>query len=38
MWTLLQEYQTSLNNYNYNQYLNYSNFNEVKQKLNDKYK
>lgn len=37
IWSLLQEHHTSLN-YSYKQYISYTNFILVKQKLNDKYK
>lgn len=37
MWALLQEHQTSLNSFIHNQYINYKNFIQVKEKLNDKY-
>lgn len=38
LWSLLQDYHTILNDFQFNQYINYSNFVKVKQKLNDKYK
>lgn len=38
MWSLLQEYHTPLGDYSGNQYINYTNFIKVKQKLSDKYK
>ncbi|XP_060844459.1 serine/threonine-protein phosphatase 2A regulatory subunit B'' subunit gamma-like [Rhopalosiphum padi] len=38
MWSLLQEHHIPLNNFIHNQYINYKNFIQVKQKLSDKYK
>lgn len=38
MWSLLQDYHTPLNDYSDNQYINYTNYLKVKEKLSPKYK
>ncbi|VVC26774.1 Hypothetical protein CINCED_3A005191 [Cinara cedri] len=38
LWSLLQDYHTILNDFQFNQYINYLNFVKIKEKLNDKYR